>query len=219
MSLAVVLGLGLAALLCYALSFASGSSLSCGGGLCYASVRRLSGSEAFGWVALVLYAPLLSLSPWASVPYSDTLATGLVGVQVYAASSLHGRGAARWVALGSRVTVSAPQTCCRNSSDCRNPARRRSSLSSSGPSSRSDHSRGRGHRGIPAPARGQTRYLCALGPVLCPCAALGALRASDMIRRAPAAATTWPPRPHGLDSTSRQAESKWRCRPCRRSSA
>lgn len=63
-------------------------SVSVGGAFAALFVRRVTGSSAVAYAGLGLYALLFSLSPWVSIPYSDTYASGFIGAELYLAVRL-----------------------------------------------------------------------------------------------------------------------------------
>ena len=71
-------------------------SVSLGGAFMALFARRVTNSEAVAYVALGLYALLFSLSPWVSIPYSDTYVCGFIGAELYLSARLlmggNGRG-------------------------------------------------------------------------------------------------------------------------------
>ncbi len=80
-----------------------------GGALACALVRRVCGSNAVAFASWGLYTLLFSLSPWVSVPYSDTYATLFVAWALYLGAGVTGgvpvagdlpRRGLRWLSLG-----------------------------------------------------------------------------------------------------------------------
>ena len=63
-------------------------SVSVGGAFMALFARRVTGSSTVAYVGLGLYALLFSLSPWISMPYSDTYASGFIGAELYLSACL-----------------------------------------------------------------------------------------------------------------------------------